>query len=481
MNGIGFALPEIFMLVAALVVLLVDLFLRQHSRILTYMLTQAALLAAALLVYGNFADGPARQVVGDMYMHDYLSSLLKVMALLLTCVIVVYGRKYWSDHQEAPGEFYVLVLFTVLGMMLMVSSTHLIVLYLGLELMSLSLYALVSLLRDDSRATEAAMKYFILGALASGMLLYGISILYGLTGSLELLAIAEILSHEGSAETVPLLLALVFLIAGLGFKLGVVPFHMWVPDVYQGAPTAVTALIASIPKLATLALLVRLLVSGLGNITSDWAQILMVLGMLSIMLGNLVAIAQMNLKRMLAYSAIAHMGFILLGISTQTMDGNSAALFYALVYVVMSVGGFGVLILLGQAGIDAETLYDLKGLNKRSPWFAFMMLLLLFSMAGIPPLAGFHAKLLVINAVLQAGHLVLAVGMVIMSVIGAFYYLRAIKMMYFDEPDDSTPLKWDLEFGLTLSLNGVWVLVIGLMPSFLMTVCVRALDAKHLL
>ena len=481
MNGIEFALPEIFMLVAALVVLLVDLFLKQHSRILTYMLTQAALLTAAFLVYGNFADGSARQVVGDMYVHDYLSSLLKVAALLLTCVIVVYGRKYWSYHKEAPSEFYVLVLFTLLGMMLMVSSTHLIVLYLGLELMSLSLYALVSLLRDNSRATEAAMKYFILGALASGMLLYGISILYGLTGSLELLGIAEAISHEVGAQTVPLLLALVFLIAGLGFKLGVVPFHMWVPDVYQGAPTVVTALIASIPKLATFALLVRLLVSGLGNITSDWAQIFMVLGMLSIILGNLAAIAQVNLKRMLAYSAIAHMGFIVLGISTQTIDGNSAALFYALVYVVMSVGGFGILILLGQAGLDAETLSDLKGLNKRSPWFALMMLLLLFSMAGIPPLAGFHAKLLVINSVLQAGYLLLAVGMVIMSVIGAFYYLRAIKMMYFDEPEDSTPLRWDVEFGVTLSLNGAWVLLVGLMPNLLMTACVKALDAKHLL
>lgn len=483
LNGIEFALPEIFLLTAVLIVLLADLFLRHHSRLLAYMLTQAALLASAFLVYGNFADGSARQLMGDMYLHDYLSGLLKVVALLLSCVIVVYGRKYWSDHNEVPGEFYVLVLFTVLGMMIMVSTNNMLVMYLGLELMSLSLYALTSLLRDDSRATEAAMKYFILGAISSGLLLYGMSIIYGLTGTLELINVAEAIGHEMERQTyvVPLLLSLVFILAGLGFKLGIVPFHMWIPDVYQGAPTAVTALISSIPKLATAAILVRLLLGGLSSIDSAWAQILMVLGIISVVFGNLVALAQMNFKRMLAYSAIGHMGFVFLGFSTQTVDGNSAAIFYAIVYSVMSVGSFGVLILLGQRGIDAETLHDLKGLNKRSPWFALMMLLLMFSMAGIPPLAGFYSKLLVIGAVLQSGSVVLAVVMVLMSVIGAFYYLRAIKMMYFEEPQDPTPIKCDIEFGVTLTLNGLWVVVVGLFPQLLMTACMRALDAKHLL
>jgi NADH-quinone oxidoreductase subunit N len=398
-------------------------------------------------------------------------------------MIVVYGRKYWSNHHETPGEFYVLVLFTVLGMMLMVSTTHMVMMYLGLELMSLSLYALTSLLRDDGRATEAAMKYFILGAISSGLLLYGMSILYGLTGSLEVLTMAEVVGHELDIQAylVPLLLALVFLLSGLSFKLGIVPFHMWMPDVYQGSPTAVTALISSIPKLATVVVVVRLLIEGLGTITAEWAQVLMVLGILSVILGNLVALVQMNFKRMLAYSAIGHMGFVFLGFSTQTADGNSAAIFYTIVYTVMSVGSFGVLILLGHMGIDAETLHDLKGLNKRSPWFALVMLLIMFSMAGIPPLAGFYSKLLVIGAVLQTGFVSLAIVMVLMSVIGAFYYLRAIKMMYFDEPQDTTPLKFDVEFGVTLTLNGAWVVVIGLFPQLLMTACVKALDAKHLL
>jgi NADH-quinone oxidoreductase subunit N len=483
LNGIGNALPEIFLLIAALTVLLADLFLRKHSRILAYMMTQAALLAGAFLVYGNFAEGTARQLMGDMYLHDYLSGLMKLVALLLSCMIVVYGRKYWSNHHETPGEFYVLVLFTVLGMMLMVSTTHMVMMYLGLELMSLSLYALTSLLRDDGRATEAAMKYFILGAISSGLLLYGMSILYGLTGSLEVLTMAEVVGHELDIQAylVPLLLALVFLLSGLSFKLGIVPFHMWMPDVYQGSPTAVTALISSIPKLATVVVVVRLLIEGLGTITAEWAQVLMVLGILSVILGNLVALVQMNFKRMLAYSAIGHMGFVFLGFSTQTADGNSAAIFYTIVYTVMSVGSFGVLILLGHMGIDAETLHDLKGLNKRSPWFALVMLLIMFSMAGIPPLAGFYSKLLVIGAVLQTGFVSLAIVMVLMSVIGAFYYLRAIKMMYFDEPQDTTPLKFDVEFGVTLTLNGAWVVVIGLFPQLLMTACVKALDAKHLL
>jgi NADH-quinone oxidoreductase subunit N len=309
------------------------------------------------------------------------------------------------------------------------------------------------------------------------------SILYGLTGSLEVLTMAEVVGHELDIQAylVPLLLALVFLLSGLSFKLGIVPFHMWMPDVYQGSPTAVTALISSIPKLATVVVVVRLLIEGLGTITAEWAQVLMVLGILSVILGNLVALVQMNFKRMLAYSAIGHMGFVFLGFSTQTADGNSAAIFYTIVYTVMSVGSFGVLILLGHMGIDAETLHDLKGLNKRSPWFALVMLLIMFSMAGIPPLAGFYSKLLVIGAVLQTGFVSLAIVMVLMSVIGAFYYLRAIKMMYFDEPQDTTPLKFDVEFGVTLTLNGAWVVVIGLFPQLLMTACVKALDAKHLL
>ncbi len=335
------------------------------------------------------------------------------------------------------GEFFALALFATLGMMVMISANHLLTLYLGLELLSLSLYAMVALQRDSARATEAAMKYFVLGALASGMLLYGMSMLYGATGTLEITELAQ-LSMDGVRAQAVLVFGLVFIVAGLGFKLGAVPFHMWVPDVYQGAPTAVTLFLGSAPKFAAFAIVMRLLAQALGAemLVDEWRQMLMIMAVLSLAIGNLTAIMQTNLKRMLAYSTISHMGFLLLGVLSGTIDGYGAGMFYVVVYVLMTLGAFGIILLLTRGGFEAEELDDYKGLNQRSPWYAFLMLLLMFSMAGIPPTVGFYAKLSVLQAVVQIGLWWVAVIAVIFSLIGAFYYLRIVKLMYFDAPQD---------------------------------------------
>jgi NADH-quinone oxidoreductase subunit N len=360
----------------------------------------------------------------------------------------------------------------MLGMMVMVSANHLLTLYLGLELLSLSLYAMIALQRDSAVATEAAMKYFVLGALASGMLLYGMSMLYGATGTLELTRMAQVIA-EGDADTTILLFALVFIVAGLGFKLSAVPFHMWVPDVYQGAPTAVTLFIGSAPKLAAFAFVMRLLVSGLGAdyLVGQWQWMLIIMAVLSLAIGNITAIAQTNLKRMLAYSTISHMGFLLLGVLAGSNDGYASAMFYVMVYVLMTLGTFGMILLLSRAGFEADRLEDFKGLNARSPWYAFIMLLLMFSMAGVPPAVGFYAKLSVLWAVVDAGFVWLAVIAVLFSLIGAFYYLRIVKLMYFDPPADASPLTPALDMSLLLSANGIAILFLGVFPGKLMQLC----------
>jgi NADH-quinone oxidoreductase subunit N len=390
-------------------------------------------------------------------------------------VILVYSRPYLAARGMYRGEFYVLVLFATLGMMVMISANHLLTLYLGLELLTLSLYALVALQRDSAVATEAAMKYFVLGALASGMLLYGMSMLYGATGTLGIPQLAGIILG-GGAQDVVLVFALVFVVAGLGFKLGAVPFHMWVPDVYHGAPTAVTVFIGSAPKLAAFAFIMRLLVQGLGaeQLLAEWQDMLILMAALSLAIGNVTAIAQTNLKRMLAYSTIGHMGFLLLGILSGDVVGYGAGMFYVVVYMLMNLGAFGMILLLSRAGFEAENLDDFKGLNQRSPWYAFLMLLLMFSMAGVPPTVGFYAKLSVLQAVISVGawwSIPLAVFAVLFSLVGAYYYLRLVKLMYFEAPVDAAPIAPRMDVRVLLSLNGLFMLVFGIFPERLMWLC----------
>ena len=479
MMNIAIAMPEIFLLSTICLILLIDLFLRDDGRMITYLLTQVALLATALLVLTTMGSD---KVLGlnDMYVRDDLGGLLKISILLMTSISFVYARKYLREQGLWKSEFFILALFSVLGMLVMASANNLLLVYLGLELLALSMYALVAFSRDDSRATEAAMKYFVLGAIASGMLLYGMSILYGITGGkLELHAIAAYVAANPVLQNIPLLFALVFIVGGIAFKFGAVPFHMWVPDVYQGAPTAVTLFLGSVPKVAAFAMLIRVLAESLGAAQPGWSQLLLLLGLFSVFLGNLLAIAQFNLKRMFAYSTISHMGFILLAAMTGTMEGYSAGLFYTITYALTAAGGFAILILLSRQGLDAETLDDLRGLNERSPWYAFIMLLILFSMAGIPPMVGFYAKLSVIQAMIQTGYLWPSVFIVVMSVIGAFYYLRAIKMMYFDKPEIESPISTnEVDFKVVLSANGLFMLLLGLFPSTLMGICTAALVAS---
>lgn len=469
------ALPEIFVLTMACVVLIVDLFLTDDNRVISYLLTQATLLGAAILTVSLHTAG-TQMAFSNMFISDGLSDVLKVFIYLVSAVAFLYSREYLRERQLFTGEYFVLGLFAVLGMMIMVSANSMLMIYLGLETMSLSLYAMVALNRDSEHASEAAMKYFILGAIASGMLLYGMSMIYGATGSLDLSVIALFVQESQGENNLVLVFGLTFIIVGLAFKLGAVPFHMWLPDVYHGAPTAVTLFIGTAPKIAAFAMLIRLLVDGLAGLHVEWQDMLIILSVLSIAVGNIVAIAQKNIKRMLAYSAISHIGFILLGVLTGTLEGNSAAMFYVLIYTLMSLGAFGMIIMLSHNGFEADTLDDFKGLNQRSPWFAFIMLVLMFSMAGVPPTAGFFAKLSVLRAVVDVGMVWLAVIAVIFSVIGAFYYLRMIKIMYFDRTDDTTPLQSSFDMNAVMSANGLSILALGIYPSALMALCTTVMS-----
>lgn len=479
--------PEIFLLIATSAILLIDMFLPDAKRIITYLLSLLALAVCAVLTCAGHPGGETVTTFNGMFVSDPLSCLLKLFSYLAVGLTLVYARRYNSDRAIVGGvylggEFYALALFSLLGQMIMISGNSLLSIYLGLELMSLSLYALVALRRDDAGATEAAMKYFILGALASGFLLYGISMLYGATGSLELSSIHRAIVSS-MVDTSVLVFGIVFVVAGLAFKLGAVPFHMWVPDVYHGAPTPMTLLIGAAPKLAAFAILFRLLVEGLLPLAIDWQQMLMVLAVLSIIIGNVTAIAQTNIKRMLAYSTISHMGFMLLGMISGIVDGNlfqainaySSSLFYAITYVLTTLGVFGVILLMTRSGFEADTLDDFKGLNQRSPWFAAIMLVLMFSLAGIPPMVGFYAKLSVLQALLGAGQVWLVALAVVFSLVGAFYYLRVIKNMYFDEPIDSGRLSAGFDLRIALSLNGLTALALGLWPGPLMDACTNAI------
>jgi len=463
------ALPEMILLGMAMLVLIADLFLKQSNRIAIYGLSQFALLMAAYVTFTTHAPGVGYAFSGT-FVDDAMSDVLKLMIYFGTSLIFVYTRQYIQLRDMYRGEFYALVLFSVVGMMIMVSGQSMLTLYIGLELLSLSLYALVALDRDNARATEAAMKYFVLGALASGMLLYGMSMVYGMTGSLNISDINHALMNSPGVHSV-MILGLVFIVAGLAFKLGAVPFQMWVPDVYEGSPTAMTMLISSVPKLAAFAFVIRLLVQALPTMAADWQQMLVIMAVLSIIIGNVTAIAQTNLKRMLAYSTISHIGFVLFGFMSASINGFTSALFYIASYVLMTLAGFGIILMLSRKGFEAEKLDDLKGLNQRSPWSAFLMLIVMFSMAGVPPTLGFYAKFAVLQAALQAGFLWLVVFAVLMAVIGAFYYLRVIKMMYFDEPQDQHLIQAPMDMRVVLSINAFALLVIGLMPQGLMSLC----------
>ena len=482
-------LPEIVLLAGACALMLVDLFVKGGDRSASYAMAQGVLLvttaATVLVLLGS--GGSLVYAFGKLYVADFMAHVLKLSAYAAVSAALVYSRQYLVDRGLMTGEFLALLLFALLGMMVLMSANSFITVYLGLELLSLCLYAMVALNRDSATSTEAAMKYFILGALASGMLLYGMSMLYGATGTLVIDEVAKqiaVLSRD-STQHAFLIFGLVFMVCGLAFKLGVAPFHMWIPDVYHGAPTAVTLVIGTAPKLAAFAMAMRLLVNGLLDLAHDWQQMLAILAVLSMAIGNITAIAQTNLKRMLAYSTIAHMGFMLLGLLTGVVGGNwrnapdayGAAMFYVIVYVLMSAGSFGMLVLLSHKGFECEKLEDLKGLNRRNPWYAFLMLLMMFSLAGVPPMVGFYAKFAVLSAAVNAGLIWLAVVAVVLSLIGAYYYLRIVKLMYFDEPVVATPVsEQPLGVRVLMSANGLALLALGILPQPLMTVCLLAIQ-----
>jgi NADH-quinone oxidoreductase subunit N len=465
-------LPEIFVLSMASLILVLDLFLSDRERNITYWLSLAALLFAAVITLSVSTEQPELLFFGTV-IADPMGAALKVFIYLLTALAFLYSRHYLALRGLFKGEFYVLGLFGMLGMMVLVSAHSLLTVYLGLELLSLSLYALVAFNRDAAGCSEAAMKYFVLGALASGMLLYGMSILYGMTGSLDIGTIADTLDRQDA--NLALVFSVTFIVVGLAFKLGAVPFHMWIPDVYQGAPTPVTLYIGSASKVAAFAMVMRLLVESVGSLHAEWQGMLVALSVLSLAIGNVVAIAQSNLKRMLAYSTISHVGFLLLGILAGTPEGYAASMFYIVTYALMAAGAFGMIILLSRAGFEAEEIDDFKGLNQRNSWFALMMLILMFSMAGVPPTVGFYAKLSVLQAVVDVDMVWLAAVAVLFSVIGAFYYIRLVKVMYFDEAEDKQPLAHHFDLRFVLSANGLAVLLLGIFPGDLMALCTQVM------
>ena len=468
------AAPEIILLGLICVVMIADLFVEDQERRTTFWLSMASLAAVAVALYLTTPGEPVVAFYGA-YVSDAFSQILKLATGLFVAVSFLYARDYLIANGLNKGEYYLLGLFGLLGMMIMMSAHSLLTMYLGLETLALSMYALVAIDRNNVTSAESAMKYFVLGAIASGALLYGISWVYGVTGSLQFGEISMALSADTSLNNLPLWFGLAFLIVGIAFKFGAVPFHMWLPDVYQGARTPVTLYLASAPKLAALALLMRILVDGLGDLHETWSTMIMFVAVLSILLGNFVAIAQTNIKRMLGYSTIAHVGFILLAVYTGTNDGYASALFYALTYVIAAAGAFGIIIVMSRRGYDAELLTDFKGLNQRSPWFALMMLFLMFSMAGVPPFVGFLSKLYVISAVLDIGGTWLAVLMVLASVIGAYYYLRVIWYMYFEDGEDQVVLQGGADTRLVLSANALAVLALGVMTGWLLAMCVSVL------
>ena len=480
--------PEIVLLIMACVIALVDLAVTSARRTATYVLTLLALGVVALLEGLYASGGNTLYGFGNMVVSDPMGNWLNCFVSVAMMATLVYGRPYGADRgMMRGGELFTLSLFSVLGMSIMISCNNFLVIYLGLELLMLTSYALVALRRDHVIATEAAMKYFVLSALASGFLLYGLSMIYGATGTLDITEVFKAV-NSGHLRHQVLVFGVVFIVTGLGFKLGAVPFHMWLPDVYEGAPTVVSLIVAGAPKLSAFAICIRLLVEGLLPLAIDWQQMLAILAIGSLLIGNVVAISQTNLKRMLGYSTISQMGFVLLGLMSGVVNGNtlsaanaySSAMFYAVTYVLTTLSAFGIILLLAREGFESEEISDLAGLNQLSPLYAGVMAVSMFSFAGIPPLMGFYAKLSVLQALVSSGHplyIALAVFAVIMSLIGAFYYLRVVKVMYFDAPITATTISAPLDVRVVLSLNGALVLILGVLPGGLMTLCAQAIVA----
>ena len=467
-----FALPELFLLSAISIILIFDLFASERLKPITYYLTQLSLIITGWLVFDLI--GESATIFSGTFVLDTMGSTFKVFIMGFAIIALVYTRHYLKVHELLRNEYFILALMSILGMMVMVSGHSLLTLYMGLEIMSLSLYALIASARDRSVAIEAALKYFVLGAIASGLLLYGMSMIYGITGSLDIAQISNFAraSTLASQQTLILNFGLVFLVIGVAFKLGAVPFHMWVPDVYQGSPTSVTMFLSTVPKIAAIALLIRLLIDGLGDLQHYWSDLLMIIAVLSIALGSLVALMQSNIKRMLAYSTISHIGFVLLGFVTGVVEGYGAAVFYVLVYILMSLAAFGSIIALNKSGFEADQISDYQGLSKHSPWFALIILVVMLSMAGVPPFIGFYSKLFILQQVIAEGYVILAVIAVVFAVISAYYYLQIIKTMYFDDADKEITVSAPLDIRVVLSINGILILLVGLMPSFWMSLSV---------
>ena len=467
-----FVFPELFLLSAISIILLFDLFASERLKSLTYYLTQLALIITGWLAFDLI--GESATIFSGTFVLDTMGSTFKVFIMGFAIIALVYTRHYLKAHELLRNEYFILALMSILGMMVMVSGHSLLTLYMGLEIMSLSLYALIASARDRAVAIEAALKYFVLGAIASGLLLYGMSMIYGITGSLDIAQISNFAraSSLASQQTLILNFGLVFLVIGVAFKLGAVPFHMWVPDVYQGSPTSVTMFLSTVPKIAAIALLIRLLIDGLGDLQHYWSDLLMIIAVLSIALGSLVALMQSNIKRMLAYSTISHIGFVLLGFVTGVVEGYGAAVFYVLVYILMSLAAFGSIIVLNKNGFEADQISDYQGLSKHSPWFALIILVVMLSMAGVPPFIGFYSKLFILQQVIAEGYVILAVIAVVFAVISAYYYLQIIKTMYFDDADKEITVSAPLDMRVVLSINGILILLVGLMPSFWMSLSV---------
>lgn len=468
------ALPEVVLLLASSAVLLISLFVGRASEAVTYWLSLITLFAVATLIY--FAQDQSRSFAfGGTYINDELSNAIKIFVCVTVAVVFLYSRPYLVQRTHAKPEFYILGLFATLGVLVMASAHNFILIYLGLELLSLCLYALVAYVRDSNDASEAAIKYFVLGAIASGILLYGMSILYGISGTLDLAELNRYLENAGEFN-IPLIFALTFIVVGVAFKFGAVPFHMWVPDVYQGAPVAITLFIATAPKFAAFVMAIRLLSDGLQEMLVDWQGMLIILAVLSLIFGNVIAIAQTNIKRMLAYSTISHIGFILSGFLSGEDFGYAAAFFYTVIYVLMAAGAFGVLVLLSSQNKEVDKLVDFKGLSKSKPWFALIMLLLMFSMAGVPLTVGFYAKLYILQSLIHNEMLWLAILAIVMSIVGAFYYLRVVKYMYFDEVDEKLSTQHSMLAQTVLSINGLLIVVLFIFPNALLNYCIQVFN-----
>lgn len=470
LNEVMVCAPEIVLLLSACLMLLINAFSNDPKCRIVYYFAQLTLIVCGFVVIASYQGGEAVHAFSNSYINDGMATILKVAVAIIACFSFLYSYEFMEKYDQLRGEYFTLALFAILGMMILISAYSLLTVYLGLELLSLSLYAMIAMQKKSLPAIEAAMKFFILGALASGMLLYGMSMIYGVSGSLELGAISTHI-QDGSDQLL-LVFGLTFILVGIAFKLGAVPFHMWLPDVYQGASTSVVLFIASVPKLAAFAMAIRLLANGLQPLVNDWQSMLMLLSVLSITIGNIVAISQTNIKRMLAYSAIAHTGYLLLGISTGTESGYAASMFYIITYAIMSIGAFSMIVLLSRKDCEVDQLDQFKGLSDRAPWFSFMMLILMFSMAGIPPFLGFWGKWFVLKELIDAGFWKLAAVALFLSVIGAYYYLRLIKLMYFDKAESMTAISASKEMRLAVSANSLVLLILGLMPTSLLSICI---------